>query len=456
MADNKAKKAPMSQRKRILVFALCSGVALLFCMSVVMGVAFSLMTDGVYELDGTKQQSLSPAPQTPQQAVDFLASLARGATDDSVMYLKIGTSVSIDDETITLDGTESELKTIKRLKKTILENVDGMYPEDYTGSFGDGFKDYPTIELSEGDYTSAACQAGRLDDRGKPYDEDYYCFDITVNGVDYPAAPGGGVYETFNLGDVGEIAGLIKAQTQPLLDVVSFSIEPLDFHISANSNRFTDKLSYINLTRRYSVALTAAFKGDLAPIGEKTLGFEYCVQERFDYVWAGITCNESMTLKVGDSSKLVLNATLNDYSDYSVRMESSDESVATVDELGYVTAHKVSEEPVIITVYLDYLGHEYSAQCKVNVRKLVKKIKISDDTAQLKVGESTQISAELKPSDATDKDILWISDDESVATVTGGENGEAVILAVGVGQTIIRAVSDDGHYQDLCTVTVSG
>ena len=52
---------------------------------------------------------------------------------------------------------------------------------------------------------------------------------------------------------------------------------------------------------------------------------------------------------------------------YSVRFISSDESIATVDEMGYVKGVKASEKPVTITVELEYLGEKFTDECTVYV-----------------------------------------------------------------------------------------
>ena len=96
--------------------------------------------------------------------------------------------------------------------------------------------------------------------------------------------------------------------------------------------------------------------------------FNYSVTHRFEYFYAGVDIAESeITIAEGKESAVTVNAVIEDYSDYTVRFISSDESIATVDEMGYVKGVKTSEKPVTITVELEYLGETFTDECIVYV-----------------------------------------------------------------------------------------
>ena len=78
-------------------------------------------------------------------------------------------------------------------------------------------------------------------------------------------------------------------------------------------------------------------------------------------------------------------------------------------------------------------------------------ISISPDAVDMKIGETTVLSASVEPSDATDQSVTWMSSDESVATVDDSGNVEAI----NEGQAIITATSSDPDIYAECTVTVS-
>lgn len=81
----------------------------------------------------------------------------------------------------------------------------------------------------------------------------------------------------------------------------------------------------------------------------------------------------------------------------------------------------------------------------------VDSVTVTPDTATLKIGEATALTAEVLPADATDPTITWTSSDETVATVD--QNGK--VTAKAAGTATIKAVSnaDDTIYGS-CEVTV--
>ena len=78
-------------------------------------------------------------------------------------------------------------------------------------------------------------------------------------------------------------------------------------------------------------------------------------------------------------------------------------------------------------------------------------ISIDQTALSLTVGDTATITATISPSDATNKDITWSSDNTDVATV--GQNG--VVHAVGAGSATITVATNDGGKTATCTVNVS-
>lgn len=132
---------------------------------------------------------------------------------------------------------------------------------------------------------------------------------------------------------------------------------------------------------------------------------------------------------------------------------SSDETVATVDETGFVTS--VGFGTAVITVSAE--GGK-TASCTLSVKKVVvsgvsfskksETIAAGEDGA---FGEQLQLKAAVSPKDAFDGSLLWSSSDETVATVD--ENG--LVTSVGLGTAVITATAADGAKSASCTVTVA-
>ena len=68
----------------------------------------------------------------------------------------------------------------------------------------------------------------------------------------------------------------------------------------------------------------------------------------------------------------------------------------------------------------------------------------------LVVGETKTLISTVSPEDATDKSVIWTSDDESVASV----DSEGKITAVAQGTAIIVVATHDGGKIATCEVNV--
>lgn len=79
----------------------------------------------------------------------------------------------------------------------------------------------------------------------------------------------------------------------------------------------------------------------------------------------------------------------------------------------------------------------------------VEGVSLSADSVTLKQGQTYRLNARLEPQNATKKGIIWESDDDSVAVVSGG-----MVTAVGEGECTITATTRDGGFEAYCTVKV--
>ena len=78
-------------------------------------------------------------------------------------------------------------------------------------------------------------------------------------------------------------------------------------------------------------------------------------------------------------------------------------------------------------------------------------VTVSPKTTSLKVGDTRPITATVTPDDATNREIIWSSDNENVATVD--ENG--LVTGVEKGTANIKATTVDGSFTDTTAATVT-
>ncbi|QYR21853.1 cadherin-like beta sandwich domain-containing protein [Paenibacillus sp. sptzw28] len=115
------------------------------------------------------------------------------------------------------------------------------------------------------------------------------------------------------------------------------------------------------------------------------------------------------------------------------------------------------DEATNVANYKGFASSEYSDSTKRPILRInyyipATGVDVTPSALSLVQGGSTgQLSAAVLPSTASNKNVRWVSDTPAVATVD--QNG--VVTPVGPGTAIITATTDDGHYTDTSTVTVS-
>lgn len=155
-----------------------------------------------------------------------------------------------------------------------------------------------------------------------------------------------------------------------------------------------------------------------------------------------------LTLKVGERVRLKATVYPTDAADQRVVWESYDSDIADVDEHGYVTAYE--EGSTIVCVQT--VDGSYFAECQVEVLSneiRVEGIRLSDDSITMNVGDEHQLTAEISPSNATNKKLVWKSSNTSVATVNKGK-----VKAIKSGNSTITVSAEDGELSASCAVTV--
>lgn len=153
---------------------------------------------------------------------------------------------------------------------------------------------------------------------------------------------------------------------------------------------------------------------------------------------------EEVTLGIGETQKLTVTVEPSDATDPTYSLESSDPSVAAVQN-DVVTAVAPGEAVITATT----ADGSLKATCKVTVVKHVEDISVSPTQVKVIVGKTQEITVEFTPSDATNKEVEWVSSKPEVATVADG-----VVTGVTVGEALITATSVDGGFAAACKVVV--
>lgn len=162
-----------------------------------------------------------------------------------------------------------------------------------------------------------------------------------------------------------------------------------------------------------------------------------------------ISIRAATSYLVGEKAKLKIDFTPADTSSREIQWESSDQSIARISDDGFLQA--LSPGEVTITA----IQKDTSAAVQVKINPIdVEEVRIKTDEdfrGRLKIGETTQITAEVIPEDATYKDITWFSSSPEVAEV----DSNGIITAKAAGKTNIIVKTADGIESSITVKVIS-
>ncbi|WP_052458422.1 Ig-like domain-containing protein, partial [Capnocytophaga canis] len=159
---------------------------------------------------------------------------------------------------------------------------------------------------------------------------------------------------------------------------------------------------------------------------------------------------ETITLPVGDELQLTATVSPTNATNKKVTWTTANAGIAKVDNHGKVTG--VASGTVYITATTEDGGK--TATCKVSVTTpiiQVTSINIQPGTATVTVGGEQQLTANVLPTNATNKAVTWTSGNTSIATVSSSGK----VTGVASGTVYITATTEDGSKTATCKVTVT-
>ena len=209
----------------------------------------------------------------------------------------------------------------------------------------------------------------------------------------------------------------------------------------------TQRLSsgYLKNIRVYSAALSkddldnGTYKAD----NEKTVlwyDFDEYKYNNIDMSATGVhVSTDALELKEEEGAQ-VSAAIAPYYAKGELIFASEDETIATVDDKGNVTAVKAGETKIKVSVKDSDVYAEIAV--KVNGEPVVEKpitgVSVKADKSELKVGETAKLTAVITPEDTTDsKDLKYESSDKAVAEVSDA----GVVTAKAAGKAVITVSS---------------
>ena len=163
--------------------------------------------------------------------------------------------------------------------------------------------------------------------------------------------------------------------------------------------------------------------------------------------------SEITLLLINDTEQLTATVIPENATNQKVAWTTSNDTVATVDSSGMVTAK--GEGHCTITVTTDDFG--YTGTCEVTVPEQpvevidVTGVSLDESEVILKIGDTKQLTATVEPENATNKNVTWSTLDYKIATVD--QNG--LVTAKAQGEALVLVTTVNGAIKDTCKIMVS-
>lgn len=236
-------------------------------------------------------------------------------------------------------------------------------------------------------------------------------------------------------------------------DVLSLSEEEFIWKTSISSSNYkatisseTQKIFYSNSAKQYISRSGNATSSYVLP-------YFFLVEEAIptyadDISFTGVKDN---LLYVGDSKNVDVSFYPKTTNVRDLVFESSNPEIATIDEKGNISALKQGKT-TIKAIYKKDAKETKEKSFVLDVKNvLVTNIKLSSSSMSMKTTNGyRQLVETISPSNATNKEVIWTSENNNIARVTNGR-----VYPVNEGTTNIVATTVDGGYTAKCEVTVS-
>ena len=368
MAENepvqtKKSKNKITIKQRVILLVSCPLIVILLSSIAIVVTVRGLEASGeLEETTAAPDVLLEAAPDFTASPADYCADLIKQTAKADDVKVSSRTDVSVRDLGGDFSGDVF----------AVLNNAMGQINDGAKGKYDSLFINYGESCEKLGELAEVSANVTGSSGEGK---NDRITYTLTL-----PAdAPGIAAF----LAEDKRVYEECKADCAESVEFTDDSFTPDVITAYYNYNVKTEQLVSFELVREYKVSARARFLGGLEAFRSGAASFGVRVSTKYDIAYAGISVQEELTLTKHGFQTLSLSANVaddalsaEDAADegvtdpdriFTVEFISSDESIATVDKTGMVEAVKVSDEPVTVTVRLNYHGKTYEDTCIVHV-----------------------------------------------------------------------------------------
>ena len=437
----------LSEKTKKLIFgSIIALLIVMFCGGIFLGIQKVLLTEGTMELPAPPPVYISGEPADAEEGIALFTKLLTEAAQKSAQNrakLSVSTDISVDGDSISNTADDSALNAVLKYMKDDLASQAEELSYSLATGFGEDFTD-KLIPVSFSPADTAGFESAA--NNGTP-SERYLKFVFK----DAPFPESGVLADNFRMKNTDGVFAAMKEKCTDIFGVTGSEIICSGFEISVRYNAETDELLTVEYRRNYRITLDMSFTGELTQLGEKTVAFDLCGNEKYEFTYAGLRLSDTvMWLEKGETDNVQVFRTADE--DVAVTWTSSDELTAQVDDEGYIKGVTVSAQPVIITAAFDYLGNTYSQTCTVYVRTPVEEVRHTEREYEMNVGDTYTPDTVFKPEKAEIRQLYWFTEDASIASV----DANGIITAAAPGTVNVYSISLDGNYRASVAITVKG
>ena len=161
----------------------------------------------------------------------------------------------------------------------------------------------------------------------------------------------------------------------------------------------------------------------------------------------GIDVLEHLDIPVNGTGTVVYSVLPENAYNKNVSFESADAGIAAVNANGVVTGISAGETTITVTTE----DGGFTGACTINVySQAVTGVTIEPSEAELTVGSSTKLTATVLPENATNKNVIYSVDDESILSVDQDGN----VTGLSLGTATVTVTTEDGGFTASAEINV--
>lgn len=162
-----------------------------------------------------------------------------------------------------------------------------------------------------------------------------------------------------------------------------------------------------------------------------------------------LATEDGIIVEIGTDSKINLDVGTEDACFNSLKFKIDDTEIVSIDEDGSFSGKKAGKTKITITDGKSTITSEINVKEAVDLTR-VTSLKLNKDSTTIKIGETEQLTATILPETATNKSLIWKSNNESVVTVSN----KGLIKGIGQGIALVIVETEDKKQQALIIINI--